>query len=97
LRARKKEVISVCPIVGGKSLKGPSDKMLVQLGHGSSASSVARLYSDFTGVFVLDLQDKSQQGAIRDLGMEVAVLPTVMKTRAQKRKLARAILKLAVN
>ena len=96
LRARKKDVISVCPIVGGKSLKGPSDKMLAQLGYGSSASSVARLYADFTGVFVLDRQDKSQQGAIRGLGMEVAVLPTVMKTRAQKRKLARAILKLAV-
>jgi LPPG:FO 2-phospho-L-lactate transferase len=95
LRARKKDVISICPIVGGKSLKGPSDKMLVQLGYGSSASSVAKLYADFTGVFVLDLQDKSQQEAIRDLGMEVAVLPTVMKTRAQKRKLARAILKLA--
>jgi LPPG:FO 2-phospho-L-lactate transferase len=95
LRARKKDVISVCPIVGGKSLKGPSDKMLAQLGYESSALSVARLYSDFTGVFVLDRQDKSQQGAIGDLGMEVAVLPTVMKTRAQKRKLARAILKLA--
>jgi LPPG:FO 2-phospho-L-lactate transferase len=95
LRARKKDVISICPIVGGKSLKGPSDKMLAQLGYGSSASSVARLYADFTGVFVLDPQDKSQQETIRDLGMEVAVLPTVMKTRAQKRKLARAILKLA--
>jgi LPPG:FO 2-phospho-L-lactate transferase len=95
LRARKKDVIAICPIVGGKSLKGPSDKMLAQLGYGSSASSVARLYADFTGVFVLDPQDKSQQETIRDLGMEVAVLPTVMKTRAQKRKLARAILKLA--
>jgi LPPG:FO 2-phospho-L-lactate transferase len=95
LRARKKDIISVCPIVGGKSLKGPSDKMLDQLGYGSSASSVAKLYADFTGIFVIDLQDKSQQGAIRDLGMDVAVLPTVMKTRPQKRKLARAILKLA--
>jgi LPPG:FO 2-phospho-L-lactate transferase len=95
LRARKKDVFSVCPIVGGKSLKGPSDKMLAQLGYESSALGVARLYADFTGVFVLDRQDKSQQGAIRDLGMEVAVLPTVMNTRAQKRKLARAILKLA--
>jgi LPPG:FO 2-phospho-L-lactate transferase len=95
LRARKRDVIAVCPIVGGKSLKGPSDKMLAQLGFGSSASSVARLYSDFTGVFVLDPQDKSQLTVIRDLGMEVAVLPTVMKTRAQKRTLALAILKLA--
>jgi LPPG:FO 2-phospho-L-lactate transferase len=95
LRARKNDVIAVCPIVGGKSLKGPSDKMLEQLGYGSSASSVAKLYADFTGIFVIDLQDKSQQGAIRDLGMDVAVLPTVMKTGAQKRNLARAILKLA--
>jgi len=94
LRERKKNVISVCPIVGGKSLKGPSDKMLVQLGYESSASGVAKLYADFTGIFVIDPQDKSQQGAIRDLGMDVAVLPTVMKSRAQKRKLAQAILKL---
>src|SRR5713101_5783572 len=28
LRARKESVFAVCPIVGGKSLKGPSDKML---------------------------------------------------------------------
>src|SRR6266851_1975278 len=95
LRARKESVFAVCPIVGGKSLKGPSDKMLDQLGHGSSASSVAKLYADFTGIFVIDPQDKSQQRAIRDLGMDVAVLPTVMKTGAQKRNLARAILKLA--
>jgi LPPG:FO 2-phospho-L-lactate transferase len=95
LCARKKDVIAVCPIVGGKSLKGPSDKMLDQLGYGSSASSVAKLYADFTGIFVIDPQDKSQQRAIRDLGMDVAVLPTVMKTGTQKRNLARAILKLA--
>ena len=95
LRARRNDVIAVCPIVGGKSLKGPSDKMLDQLGYGSFASSVAKLYADFTGIFVIDPQDKSQQRAIRDLGMDVAVLPTVMKTGAQKRNLARAILKLA--
>jgi LPPG:FO 2-phospho-L-lactate transferase len=68
--------------------------MLAQLGYGSSASSVAKLYVDFTGVFVIDLQDKSQQKAIRALGIDVTILPTVMKTRAQKRKLARAILDL---
>jgi LPPG:FO 2-phospho-L-lactate transferase len=94
LRARKESVIAVCPIVGGKSLKGPSDKMLIQLGSGSSASAVAKLYADFTGTFVIDRRDASQEAAIRALGMKVAVLPTVMKTRADKRKLARAILAL---
>jgi LPPG:FO 2-phospho-L-lactate transferase len=92
LRANKEKVFAVCPIVGGKSLKGPSDKMLTQLGHESTALGVAKLYADFTGTFVIDPTDKSQSAAISVLGMRVAVLPTVMKTRAQKRKLARALL-----
>jgi len=95
LRRHKEKVFAICPIVGGKSLKGPSDKMLAQLGHDSSALGVARLYADFTGTFVIDPADKSQSAAISALGMRVAVLPTVMKTLAQKRKLARALLSLS--
>jgi len=94
LRARKKDVVAVCPIVGGKSLKGPSDKMLKQLGHDSSAAGVAKLYADFAGTFVIDKVDAAQAPAIRSLGLEVAILPTIMKTLAQKRRLARALLSL---
>jgi LPPG:FO 2-phospho-L-lactate transferase len=94
LRARKARVVAVCPIVGGKSLKGPSDKMLAELGHEASAYGVAKLYADFTGTFVIDPADKKQTEPIRKLGMKVEVLPTVMKTRAQKRELARSLLAL---
>ena len=94
LRARRESVMTVCPIVGGKSLKGPSDKMLAELGHEPSALGVAKLYDDFTGTFVIDPTDKTQTGSIRKLGMKVEVLPTVMKTRTQKRKLARSLLDL---
>jgi len=92
LRANKGRVVAVCPIVGGKSLKGPSDKMLTQMGHKSTALGVAKLYADFTGTFVIDPADKSQSAAISALGMKVAILPTVMKSLAQKRVLARALL-----
>ena len=94
LSARKDEVIAVCPIVGGRSLKGPSDKMLVEQGHAATALGVAKLYADFTGTFVIDPVDKAQAKAIAALGMKVAILPTVMKTRARKRRLAQALLKL---
>jgi LPPG:FO 2-phospho-L-lactate transferase len=94
LRARRGNVIAVCPIVGGKSLKGPSDKMLVQLGYESSAPGVAKLYADFSGTLVVDPADGSHAEAIQGLGMKVAVIPTVMKSRADKRKLARALLRL---
>jgi LPPG:FO 2-phospho-L-lactate transferase len=97
LRAHKQKVFAVCPIVGGKSLKGPSDKMLAQLGHQPTALGVAKLYADFTGTFVIDPADKSQSSAISALGLKVAILRTVMKTLVQKRKLARALLSQAVN
>jgi LPPG:FO 2-phospho-L-lactate transferase len=96
LRAHREKVVAVCPIVGGKSLKGPSDKMLAQLGHQPTALGVAKLYADFTGTFVIDPADKSQASAISALGMRVAVLPTVMKTLPQKRKLARALRSLSL-
>ncbi len=94
LRARRDSVVAVCPIVGGKSLKGPSDKMLAELGHEASAKGVAKLYADFTGTFVIDPADESQRIAIESLGMKVAVIPTVMKTLGDKRKLARTVLAL---
>jgi LPPG:FO 2-phospho-L-lactate transferase len=95
LRAQKEKVFAVCPIVAGKSLKGPSDKMLAQLGHDPTALGVAKLYADFTGTFIIDPADKSQTAAISALGMKVVILPTVMKTRGQKRKLARSLLSLS--
>lgn len=94
LRSRKSDVLAVCPIVGGKSLKGPSDKMLAELGYEATALGVAKLYADFTGTFVIDPADKAATNAISALGMKVAMLPTVMKTRAQKQKLAAALLAL---
>ena len=38
-------ILAVSPIVGGKALKGPADRMLVSLGHESTALGVARLYA----------------------------------------------------
>ena len=94
LRARRESVVAVCPIVGGKSLKGPSDKMLAELGYEASALGVAKLYADFSGTFVIDPADKAQADDIRKLGMQVEVIPTVMSTLAEKQKLASSLLAL---
>jgi LPPG:FO 2-phospho-L-lactate transferase len=70
--------------------------MLAELGLEPSAIGVAKIYADFTGTFVIDPADKAQAEPIRKLGMNVEVVPTVMKTRAPKRKLARALLALKI-
>ena len=97
LRKRRSQVMAVSPIVGGRSLKGPSDRMLSQLGFEVSALAVARLYEDLCSTFIIDPVDDHQRSAIESLGMRVAICPTVMHTLEDKQRLAREILRLVVH
>ena len=94
LRKRREDVVVVCPLVGGKSLKGPSDKMMAELGHEVSAVGAAKLYRDICGAFMIDEADEAQSGAIEALGIGPVVRPTVMKSVEDKERLARHVLAL---
>jgi LPPG:FO 2-phospho-L-lactate transferase len=85
-------VLAVSPIVGGKALKGPADRMLVSLGHEASALGVARLYAGIVDGFVLDAVDKDLAPAVEALGMRSLVTDTVMTDDASRERLAREIL-----
>jgi LPPG:FO 2-phospho-L-lactate transferase len=88
LRRRREDVVAVCPIVGGKSLKGPSDRMLAQLGFDVSASGVARMYQDICATFLIDSVDAGERPAVEALGMRAVVCSTVMHTLEDKERLA---------
>jgi len=81
-------VAAISPVVGGASLKGPTDRMLTDLGMQVSAAQVARLYSDVADVFILDVQDEAAKPEIEDLGLKVFVTDTVMSGLEEKIKLA---------
>jgi LPPG:FO 2-phospho-L-lactate transferase len=87
--------IGVSGIVAGQALRGPADRMLGTLGHEVSARGVARLYADLLQRFVLDEADGGLAPSIAELGMEVSVLPTVMRDDEGRATLARALLALA--
>ncbi len=95
LRQTKAPVVAISPVVGGASLKGPTDRMLADLGMEVSATQVARLYSDFADVFILDLQDESAKAEIEALGLKVCVTNTVMSGLEEKIALARTALEAA--
>jgi LPPG:FO 2-phospho-L-lactate transferase len=92
LRARRDAVLAVCPIVGGKSLKGPSDRMMKQMGLEASALGVARLYRNICGTLMIDRADAAQTAAIAALGIRVVCDSTIMRTLAGKMRLARRVL-----
>jgi LPPG:FO 2-phospho-L-lactate transferase len=84
-------VVAVSPIVAGRALKGPADKMLVSLGNESSALGVARLYRGLADRFVLDEADAAQAAAVEELGFVAEVLPTIMRTDGDRAALARRL------
>lgn len=84
--------VAVSPIVGGRALKGPTDRMLASLGHEVSATSVARMYEGLIDHYVLDETDAALAPAVEELGIEALTAPTVMLTDADRAGLARFLL-----
>lgn len=80
--------VGVSGIVAGSALRGPADRMLGSLGHEASALGVARLYAGLVDHFVIDEADAELAAPIRELGMQVSVLPTVMRTDEDRAALA---------
>lgn len=91
-RARGVPTAAVSPIIGGRALKGPADRMLASLGHESSAVGVARLYADLLDVFVLDNADAALAPDVESLGIRAVVTDTVMGDDASRARLADQVL-----
>jgi LPPG:FO 2-phospho-L-lactate transferase len=94
LHRRRERVVAVCPLVKGKSLKGPSDRMMAQLGYEVSAAGVARFYQDVCSAMVIDDADADQSAGLKALDVRPVICPTVMRTLADKEQLARVVLRL---
>ncbi|NJO21816.1 MAG: 2-phospho-L-lactate transferase [Sphingomonadales bacterium] len=84
-------VVAVSPIIAGRAVKGPTAKMLDELGVVPSAETVARRYADMIDAFVADPDDAALVSEAR-LDVEVHATPTLMKTLADREQLARAVL-----
>ncbi len=96
-RLRGMPVVAVSPIVGGRALKGPADRMLVSLGHESSALGVARLYAGVADGFVLDAVDGAMADDIAALGPATLVTDTIMTDDAARARLAEETLRFAAD
>ena len=92
LAARRDTVVAVSPIVGGAALKGPADRMLMELGHDASVVGVARLYAPIAATLVIDPVDAHLAAAVEATGMRVVVTPSIMSTPEVAHELARRTL-----
>jgi LPPG:FO 2-phospho-L-lactate transferase len=85
-------VIAVAPIIGGKAVKGPTAKMMSELGLEVSATEVARHYEDFLDGYVVDDADASIAAT---LPIPTVPAKALMLSLADRESLARTALALA--
>jgi len=85
-------VIAVSPIIAGRAVKGPTAKMMTELGLDPSAGTVAQRYSDLLDGYVIDHADMSE---VVSIDARVMLAQTLMTTIEDREALARTVLEAA--
>ena len=88
LEARAVPCVAVSPLVGGRAVKGPADRMLARLAGGTTPAHLARLYAGLIDVLVIDEADADGADEVAALGIRPIVTRTLMRDPDAARRLA---------
>jgi len=89
LEARRAAAVAVSPLIGGRAVKGPADRMLQRLAGGTSPAHVASTYAGLIDALVLDEADADD---LDGLEVRPIVTQTLMSDPDARRRLAEAAL-----
>lgn len=92
---RRADAVAISPIIGGRPVKGPADRLLRAQGTEVSARGVAGLYRGIARAMLIDTVDAAQLADVEALGLRARAIDTLMKTPEIARGMARAALELA--
>jgi LPPG:FO 2-phospho-L-lactate transferase len=87
LESRRVRCVAVSPLIGGKAVKGPADRMLLRMAGGTTPGHVAARYEGLIDALVIDDAD-----APGDAPVELVVAQTLMGDADAARRLAGVVL-----
>ena len=90
LAARRVPAVAVSPLIGGRAVKGPADRMLARLAGGTSPAHVAGMYPDLIDALVVDEADADDLDGLGDV--RPIVTRTLMSDESARKRLAEAAL-----
>ncbi len=91
LAARRVPCVAVSPLVGGRAVKGPADRMLARLAGGTTPAHVASCYPGLIDALVVDESDD-----VSGLDVQPLVTRTLMTDAESRRRVAEAALSVPV-
>jgi len=86
--ANNAPVVAVSPVVAGKAIKGPTAKIMQELGITQGVKGIAEHYCGIIDGLIIDQQDKAHQATIENMGIKVGVTNTIMNNLEDKKSLA---------
>jgi LPPG:FO 2-phospho-L-lactate transferase len=87
LEQRRVPCVAVSPLIGGRAVRGPADRMLARLAGGTTPAHVASCYAGLIDALVVDETDDAS-----DLSIDAIVTQTLMTDAAARKRLAEASL-----
>ena len=84
--------VAVSPMVGNQSLRGPTSKMLMELGEEVNCIAVAKRLESLCDILIIDNHDIHLTKQIRKTGIEPIAMDIIMEEGADKIRLATDIL-----
>ena len=91
LERRRVPAVAVSPLIGGRTVRGPADRMLARLAGGTGPKQVTDCYKGLIDALVVDNADADE-----DAGIPTIVTQTLMSDAAARRRLAEAVLAVPV-
>ena len=89
---RRVPCVAVSPLIGGRAVKGPADRMLERIAGGTTPVHVASCYEGLIDALVLDEADAPTELAS---GVRAVVTATLMHDAGSRRRLAQDVLEAA--
>jgi len=91
----KSSKIGISPFIGNKTIKGPANKMMEEIGKTPNALGFAEIFHDILDLFIIDESDKVLRKKISGLIPHVHLTDIIMKNQKDKLRLAKETIKIA--
>lgn len=92
LQNTRAQRVAISPLVGGRAVKGPTCEIMRACGYSADVGGIADFYQGLIDTLVIDRCDSQYADALRNRGLEVIVLDTLMESVASRVDFARGLL-----
>lgn len=91
---RRVPAVLVSPLIAGRAVKGPTDKLMKEMGLSADVSGIARFYNELIDVMVMDTQDQHHADSLRREfnNLQLFATTTLMQSLEDRRLLSEHIL-----